>query len=314
MPQGAIAVRVVNSAAVGNSWFVNEATGSDTLGNGSAASPFASLAKAQTAAVANNNDVVYLSGSCHLSTTLNWAKNGVSLVGLAAPSDNDRARISVLSGLSQTQVTALHPLVNVTAQGCSFVNLGTFYGFDGILTPPTASVCWAELGGRNFYSNVQFLGGGDALMADLAGMRSLTIGGSGENLFVGCTVGLDTVVRATNANASLELLSGTPRNTFRQSNFQALVSDASDVHVLVQTGGMDRYCLFDDCLFFNAVDSSGTAMNAAITNAGGSPAGSIILNNCISVGATAIATTGAVYVNQISAAGATTTGIGIKAT
>ena len=45
--------------------------------------------------------------------------------------DNGRARISTAAGLTQAQVTAFHPMVNVTAQGCSFVNLGTFYGFDG---------------------------------------------------------------------------------------------------------------------------------------------------------------------------------------
>ena len=305
MPQGAIAVRVVNSAAIGNSWFVNATTGNDN-NNGSAASPFATLTKAQAAAVASNNDVVYLTGTVHVTASVLWAKQGVSLVGLAAPSDNDRARISA------TGATAFSPLVNVTANGCSFVNLGTFHG--GFTGATGSQVCWEEAGGRNFYSNVQFLGGGDATTAALAGMRSLTVVGEGENLFIGCTIGLDTITRATNANASLEFLSGTARNTFRQCNFQALVSDASDVHVLVQSGGMDRYALFDDCMFFNAVDSTATAMSAAITNAGGSPAGSIILNNCISVGATAIATTGAVYVNQISAAGATTTGIGIKAT
>jgi len=312
MPQGPVAVRVTNSAAIGNSWFVNEATGKDSNA-GNAVSPFASLAAAQAAAVANNNDVVYLSGSCHLSAPLLWAKNGVSLVGLASPSDNDRARISVAAGLTQTQVTALAPLVDVTAQGCSFVNIGTFYGFNGVLTPPTAPICWVENGGRNLYSNVQFLGGGDALMAALAAMRSITIAGSGENLFVGCTFGLDTVVRATNANATMELLAGTPRNTIRNSVFQALVSDAADCHLKVGAGGMDRYLLLDGVTFFNAVDSTGTAMSAAIL-ADAAAGGSIILTpTCISIGATAIATTGPVY-GAAGAAGATTWGIGLKLT
>ena len=77
---------------------------------------------------------------------------------------------------------------------------------------------------------------------------------------------------------------------------------------------MDRFLLLDSCALINCVDSTGTAMNAAITNAGGSPAGAVILNNCITVGATAVATTGAVYVNQLSASGATTTYIGLHAT
>ena len=303
MPQGPIPVDVVNSAAIGNSWFVNETTGNDS-NNGSAASPFATLTAAQNAAVASHNDVVYLMGSVHVTATVTWAKAGVSLVGLAAPSDNDRARISA------TGATPFSPLVDVTAQGCSFVNLGTFHG--GFTSATGSQVCWAEAGGRNFYSNVQFLGGGDATTAALAGMRSLTIGGSGENLLVGCTIGLDTIVRATNANASLEMLGGTARNIIRNTAFQAYCSDASDLHILIQSGGMDRYLWLDGCMFLNF---GGTSLTAAISNAGGSPGGDVILSpNCISVGASAIATTGAVYVGQISAAGGATTGLGVLAT
>ena len=280
MPQGPLAVKVVNTSATGNSWFVNETTGSDTTGNGSAIAPYATLDTALAAATANNNDVVYLSGTSHRTTTLAWNKNGVSLVGLAAPSDNDRARIattSVANGLTQTLFTALHPLISVTAQGCSFVNLGTFFGGDGALTPPTDAVCWDEVGGRNFYSNVQFLGGGDVLMAALVGMRSLRIGGSGENLFVGCTYGLDTVVRATNTNATLELISGTPRNIIRNGVFQANVSAAADSHITVGADGIDRYLLLDNCTFINAsVGGPGaTPMTAAIV--GNASAGGVVL-------------------------------------
>lgn len=301
MPQGPLAVRVVNSAAVGNSWFVNEATGKD--GNaGNAQLPFASLSAAINAASANNNDVVYLQGTAHQTGTLNWNKNGVSLVGLSSPSDNARARISA-SGSA-----VFSPLVNVTAQGCSFVNLGTFHGFNDA----SAQVCWAEAGGRNFYSNVQFLGGGNATAAAQAGMRSLTVAGAGENLFVGCTIGLDTVVRATAANASLELLTGSPRNTFRNSIFQALCSLATDVHVLVGAGGIDRYCIFDNCSFINAVDSSGTSLNAALS-VNASAGGSVLVQGGMSVGAAAIALSGPCYVNGAVPV-ATTSSIGVHAT
>ena len=295
----------------GDSWFVNElAANANDNNSGDVADPFLTLDAAQAAAKANNGDVVLLMGTSHRTTPLNWAKNGVSLVGLLAGSNNNRSRISVLpvsSGLTQTQVTALHPLVNVTGQGCSFLNIEGFHGFDGSLTPPAASVCWAEAAGRNYYDNCQFFGGGDALTAALAGMRSLTIGGSGENLFDGCTIGLDTIVRASNPNASLELIGGTARNKFRWSSFESYCSDASDVHILIQSGGMDRYLMLQSCILHNF---GGTALSAAITNAGGSPAGDVILDpNCISVGATAIATSGNVY-GPIGALGATTWGIG----
>lgn len=300
--------------STGNSWFVNETTGTAT-GGGSVASPFATLAQAQTAAVANNGDVVYLTGSIHLTATLNWAKNNVSLVGLNSPSNNARARISTASvaqGLTQTLFTALHPLVNVTAQGCSFVNLGTFFGGDGSLTPPTAAICWAEAGGRNFYSDVQFFGGGDVLMAALAGMRSITVGGQGENVFSNCTFGLDTVTRATNANATLEFINGTARNVFYNPVFQSYVSTAGDLHVLTAANGADRYQYMFNPVFANAVDSGATTMSAAVTWAGGSPAGGLIITGGISVGATAIATTGPVYTNMPQANAAA--GVGVKLT
>jgi hypothetical protein len=290
--------------AVGNSWFVDAATGNDATGDGSSTAPFASLTAALAAATANNGDTVYLQGTVHVTSTVNWNKNNVNLVGINAPSNNSRARIS------STGATAFSPLVNVTSNGCSFVGVGTFHG--GFTGATGSQVCWNEAGGRNYYSFVEFLGGGDATTAALAGMRSLTITGEGENVFEDCTVGLDTIVRATAANASLEMLGGTARNVMRRTVFQAYCTDTGDTHVLIQANGMDRYLLLDNCTFHNF---GGTSLTAAISNAGGSPAGDVILTpNCISVGASAIAASGAVYVGQISAAGGATTGIGVLAT
>lgn len=297
----------------GNSWFVNEMTGSDN-NSGTIQAPFASLTKAQSVAIANNGDVVYLYGTNHQSAPLLWAKNGVSLVGLTSPSNNDRARISCASTLTQSQITAMTSLVTVTAQGCSFINIGTFYGFNGILTPPASAVCWAEDGGRNYYQNVQFLGGGDVLTAAEAGMRSLTMGGNtGENLFVGCTVGLDTVPRITNANASLEFVSGamSPRNIFRQCVLQALSQLAGNVHVLVSANGIDRYALFDRCALINAISSTATEMSAAFTVTGTS--GLVLLQDCVSIGATVYATGGPIYIQGSVPTGATS-GLAVAAT
>ena len=289
--------------AVGNQWFVNEATGSDS-NPGDAVLPFKTLTAAIAAAVPNNGDIVWLNGSVHLTSTLNWNKNGVSLISMESPSNNGRGRISA------TGATAFSPLVNVTGVGCQFIGIGTYHG--GFTGATASQVCWADNGGRNYYSNVQFFGGGDATTAALAGMRSLTIGGSGENLFVGCTIGLDTVVRASLANASLELIAGTARNVMKSCLFQSEVTQASDVHILVAANGMDRYLALQGCVFHNF---GATAMTVAISNAGGTPAGNIILDPaCISVGAGAIAATGAIYVGQISAAGGATTGLGVLAT
>lgn len=285
----------------GNYFWVNESTGSD--GNdGSAQTPYKTLTQAQLAATAGQNDVVFVTGTIHTTATTTWAKNNVHLIGLTAPSDNDRARIS------QTGSTVFSPLVNVTASGCIIANIGTFHGFADAST----QICWAEAGGRNAYYNVQFLGMGNATAAAQAGSRSLTVAGSGENVFTNCTVGLDTITRATAVNASLEFLTSTPRNIFRNTVFQMLTSLATSVHITVGATGMDRYALFDNCTFINAVESTSTTINAAIT-ANASAGGAILLQNPMSLGATALATTGPVYVIG-NVPVATTSGIAIKAT
>lgn len=296
------AKRIASILAVGNQWFVDEENGSDS-NVGSSAAPFATLTKALASATPDNGDVVYLNESAHVTATVAWNKDGVNLIGIQGPSGNGRARIS------STGATPFSPLVNVTSVGCSFINIGTFHG--GFTAATGSQVCWAEAGGRNYYSQVQFLGGGDATTAALAGMRSLTIS-SGENLFDGCSIGLDTIVRATNANASLEFLSGAPRNTFRRCIFQALVSDVSNVFVTVGEAGMDRYAYFDECAFLNSIESTGSTMSAAIT-AHAAAGGAIVLRSPVFLGVTAVATTGPVYIVGSTPA-ATTSGIAIKAT
>jgi hypothetical protein len=289
----------------GNYFWVNESSGSD--GNtGGPQDPFATLTQALSRCTSGNSDVVFLVGSVHVTATVAWNLNNTHLIGLTAPSNSDRARIS------STGVTGFSPLVNVTGNGCMFKNIGTFHG--GFTGATGSQVCWAENGGRNFYENCQFYGGGDATTAALAGMRSLTIG-SDENLFHECTIGLDTIVRATNVNASLEFVAGVSakpaRNILRQCVFQALVSDTADLHVLCTA--LDRFALFERCSFLNAVNSTGSTMAVAITAASPGASGSVLLQYCSSVGATAMATSGPVYVDGAVPV-ATTTAIAVLAT
>ena len=310
--------------AAGVSYYVDETNGVDANNGGqNPAAPLKTIGAALTLestalsklglTSTGRESIVYIVGSIHLTATLNWNLNGTHLIGVTAPSNNCRARISpltVANGLTQTQITAMHPMVNVTGAGCIFANFAAFYGFDGALTPPAACVCWLENGGRNAYNNVQLLGAGDALMAALAGCRSLQIKGIGENKFVSCTIGGDTEQRITNANATIELTNGTTRNIIRNSTIQSWNGLAGNVQVLVGSGGMDRYLILDGVTMHNF----GTAMDVAMTNAGGSPGGNIVLTpTTSSVGATVIATTGAIFVAG-PVPTANTSNLGIHAT
>lgn len=290
------------SPFTGNQFWVDETNGSD--GNtGGPQDPLKTLAQAHSNCLAGNNDVVFLSGTCHTAATINWSKNSTHLIGLTAPSQNNRARIS------STGTTVFTPMVNVTAQGCIFRDLGSFYGYVDAVT----QICWAEAGGRNSYQNVQFLGIGNATGASQAGARALTIAGSGENDFIDCTFGVDTVQRATNANATVEFLGGVQRNKFVRPIFQMDSALATNVHIKAAASSVDRNQYMFDPIFSNTVDSGATGLNADVLWDAAAGGALIISGNGISVGATAIAAVGPVYINGAVPV-ATTSNIGIKAT
>lgn len=282
-------------AFTGNYFWVDQTNGSD--GNtGGPQDPFKTLAQAHSVCLSGNNDVVFLTGTVHTTATIAWTKNNTHLIGLSAPSDNNRSRIS------QTGSTVFTPLVNVTGSGCIFKNIATFHGFNDAST----QICWVEDGGRNYYENVQFLGMGHATAAAEAGSRSLTVAGDGENLFMGCTIGLDTIVRATAANASLEFLSATPRNILRNCLFQADVSLATDTHITVGVGGIDRFVLLDNCTFLNAEfgGPGATAMTAALS-VSASAGGLVLMQGGAVIGAGAVSAAGPVFVSGAVPSGAT---------
>lgn len=289
-------------AFTGNVFWVNESTGSD--GNsGGPYDPLATLTQALALCTDGNNDVVLVTGTVHVSATLTWSKSKTHLIGLA-PSLRSQARARI----SQTGTTVFTPLVNVTGSECIFRDIGSFHGFANA----SAQICWKDSGGRNEYTRCLFGGMGNATAAAQAGGRSLVVDGTtGENTFTDCQIGIDTVTRAA-ANASLEFTTNTPRNTFVRCIFPCMTSNAGALWATVGAGGLDRWALFQDCAFINAVESTSTILTAGII-ANASAGGAIILQNPVALGATAIATTGPVYgIGNVPVA--TTSGIAIKLT
>ena len=170
-------------------------------------------------------------------------------------------------------------MVSVTAAECIFENIGAFHGY----ASATTQICWADTGQRNSYNYCAFLGMANATAAAQAGGRSLTVGGSGgtgENNFFRCQIGVDTITRSA-ANASLEFLNGTPRNTFRECIFPVETSSADALMVKAASASVDRWQWFQDCLFVNNIKSASTAMTVAFSmGAGTSPAGLMMLQRC----------------------------------
>lgn len=238
-------------------FFVDTTHGSDGNDGLSPSTPLATIIAAYALCTANQHDTIFLIGGAsglNMTAALTWAKNYTHLVGICAPTQvAQRARIFQLSTLTDAS-----PLFNITAGGCIFKN---FYCFQGV--DDTGSlVNWQVSGGRNYFENVHFAGGGHATMA-IDGCKSLRlVGSSGENTFVNCTLGVDTVAAATGV-ACLSLSGGTPRVIFRNCNFTLYAGAAGAMFVEWEAlSGMDRYMVFDRCNFIN---TGGTTMSEAFS-------------------------------------------------
>ena len=97
---------------------------------------------------------------------------------------------------------------------------------------------------------MHFAGGGHASQA-INGGASLKLNGAEENLFVNCTVGVDTIAAATGMMGMVVDGAG-PRNVFRDCHFTMKASNAGAAFVeMVDGSAFDRYMIFKDCVFIN---------------------------------------------------------------
>ena len=245
--------------------------------------PVKTLGAAYALTAGGKNDVIVLisdgttASTARVDAAFTWAKSSTHLIGVSSGVNlSNRSRIAPTS-----TTTAFANFFTVSGSGCLFSNVEWFDGFN---TGTTAQIAMTISGGRNLFSNCHIAGMGDAASAADAGSRSLKITGTGENQFVNCTIGIDTQSR-TNANASVEFAGGTPRNVFKNCLFPFDSGDGATLGVKAGAGGIDRFQLFDRCMFINAINSAGTAMTAlGAISAPTSPAGMIVYHDCGLVG------------------------------
>jgi hypothetical protein len=309
-------------------WFVDPANGADGNDGRSPSSAFATLYRAQYAATAGRNDVVFLmadvttssGGTARLSLanavaawayapsgttqpttgTLNWDKNAVHLIGVCAPTMfGQRARIAPPTGTYTAATFGSGNFISHTAIGCIVSNIEIFNGFS---TGGTNQICYtlSSAATRNYFENVHFYGMADAASAQNTGSRSLKIS-AGENTFVNCVIGGDTVTR-TVANASLELAGGCARNVFKGCIFPFQTSAAGVLGVL-GTGAscIDRSTYFEKCTIVNNIKSTSTQMTVFASLTSASPGGLLSFVDCPMIGVTEYGDTNALansYVNM----------------
>lgn len=270
----------------GNKFYVDAAAGSDN-NSGAIDKPLRTLLAAYNKCRDGKNDTVVLVGNggtgatARVNASFTWAKSATHLVGISSGVNiSNRSRIAPSSGQA-----AFTPFFTVSGSGCLFSNIQWFMGFS---VGTTNQLGMVVTGQRNMFIDCHIAGMGDNESAQSAGSRTLKIGsgGSGENMFVNCTIGVDTITR-TAANASLELAGATPRNQFVNCVFPFMTSSATVLGILgTGAGCIDRSNIFTYCTFDNAIKSTSTQMTvlASLTNA--APGGMLIFGGCRMVGVT----------------------------
>lgn len=272
-------VSVGTNFGAGDQYYLDPANGLDTNDGKSPSKAFKTFAVAYAALTANQNDTLYyIAGASGLNLTAatTWAKSYTHFVGICAPTRvGQRARIFQLSTL-----TGASPLFTVSGSGCIFKNLYIMQG----VNDNTSLINVSVTGGRNYFENVHFAGGGHATQA-VNGGASLKLDGGSENTFVGCTIGVDTVAAATGM-AGLLVDSEAARNVFENCNFTMYAGHVGAIFVeIADNTGFDRYLIFRDCLFINDAVAYTMTSAFAIPVGMGNATHRILMFNCAAVGA-----------------------------
>lgn len=284
-------------------FYVDPVNGSDGNSGSSPSTALASLYRAHYLMTSGNNDVCFLigngaaSGTCRLSTanaiaaqgpseavattgTLTWSKNACHLIGIAAPGPWARARIAAPTGTYTVTTFGSSNFVVVSGNGCYIKNISMYQQFS---TGAADEVCLTVTGDYNVFDNCLIAGLQSTAAAQGTSARSLQITGGDDNLFVNCEIGTDTVTR-TVANASVGFATGSARNRFKGCTFPMYTSAATSVFGTVgAASGCDRFTLFEDCVFLNAMDSGSTALTGAFSLAA-SAGGCMVIRDCGLVG------------------------------
>ena len=245
---------MVGQPVVGNIFYVDPGAGSDTANNGkSFKSAYATLSKAHDSATTLNYDVIIIASSTTAGTTeaaaVTFSKSYITVIGAAAPTNiSQRSRIVFTTA-------ATSPQLLISGNGNRFMNVQ-------IATFVDSNVLVELTGERNYFGNVHFAGIGDATAGDDTAARCLYINDGDENVFDGCLLGLDTIMRSA-ANATVEMAGGVQRNTFFNCMFQMATDAETPVHVKsTGTSGLDRWQRFDNCIFYNFTTNDTAKVNA----------------------------------------------------
>ena len=291
-------------------FFIHGSLGADGNNGLSPSAPLKTLTTAYGLMEDGRGDVAYIMNDGSTTATVRdvalvWAKDNCHIVGLGAPSINQRARISTVS--ASTDVDAYTPYLTLSASGCIISNVSWFQGNseDGV-----ASVGIKVSGSRNFFDRVSIITASAANQGDGASYQ-LQVTGS-ENVFEKCYIGQDTVAAGNNAAyANLRFGSGAndeaARNVFRDCIFPMFADDTEPCFVrVVGLGDIQRWNLFDGCSFIN----TGTSTLDAAVVAPGSVTGKLFFKDCAFYGMTNVTAADSIDVFLYGISGASVVDVG----
>lgn len=290
----------------GTKYYLDPTNGDDGNSGLDRTDAFATLEAAYAVIPANQNNIlVYIAGtsSLTLSAAFTWAKSYTHFIGECAPTITaQRARIFQLATL-----TGASPLFTVSASGCIFSNLYIFQG----VNDNTSLINVSVTGGRNYFDNVHFAGGGHATMA-IDGGASLLLNAAEENTFVNCTIGVDTIDAATGMMGIL-FDGEAHRNVFKNCVVRIRAGNAGAGFVeIVDATGIDRDTIFDNCLFLN--NSATLLTSGFVIPAGMGAPRKLLLKDCMILGTSKLDANdrGVLYGNMNAVTGADASGVAVE--
>jgi len=270
----------------GNVWHVKPYSGSDGNDGKTPETAVKTLSKALTLATADQNDIVLLYAESNTgayttdyqSTTLDWNKDLVHLIGVGAPSPmSKRARIAWLSTAASASDI---PLFTLSADNCLIYNIGFYSGIDDANMIGAVKVT----GSRNVFKDCHIAGIGHDTN-DAAGAYSLMLDGAQECLFERCYIGLNTIDAGTAANSEILIDTATKNCEFYECKIYRRIEHATN-HPLVKLAdatAIDEFILFTRCGFIHTATNYGITAGGVFKLAADLTQGLIILDNCYAV-------------------------------
>lgn len=293
-------------------YFVDPANGNDSNSGLKPEEAMDTVAAAYAKTVDKQGDIVFLLGDGSTTGTsrdseFTWANSNTHLIGVTAPTPNQRARIAPASTV--TDVDAYTPYITVSGSGNVFANFSLFQGN----SEDSKSSIGIELtGNQNYFHNVSVITGAHANQGDEASV-SVRVRGD-ENVFNHCYLGGDTWARGGTAGACVvQFGDGSSADEAQRNIFEdctlTMWADATDPFFVYVSGLTDiqRWNLFRRCNFLN----TGTSTLTAGVNVPGSATGRLFFDYCSFFGCTDVTAADSTYVYMSGPATGVTVEVGM---